>query len=123
MARKKLIFFAAADPRESPRPTWTAYHFADVANRAGLETEVRLAGRAVLVAREDGVNDDEAGREVRQKACDAADAPFTVSLCPNCVRRTGVSDEHMASIGGELRDLADILTEVADGISEFVYLG
>ncbi|MGI8623950.1 MAG: hypothetical protein ACR2NB_10830 [Solirubrobacteraceae bacterium] len=80
MARKKLIFFAAADPRENPRPTWSAYHFAGVASRTGLETEVRLAGHAVLVAREDGVNDDDEGRELRQKARDAAGEPFMVSL-------------------------------------------
>lgn len=48
--RKKLIFFAASDPAEDPGPAWSAYHFAEVAARAGLEAEVRLAGDAVRVA-------------------------------------------------------------------------
>jgi hypothetical protein len=34
-----------------------------------------------------------------------------------------VSDEQMASIGGVRRTLADILTEVAEGRSELIYLG
>jgi ribosomal protein L29 len=34
-----------------------------------------------------------------------------------------VSDEQMASIGGVRRDLADILTEVAEDRSSLIYLG
>ena len=34
-----------------------------------------------------------------------------------------MSEEQIAGIGGVRRDLGDILTEVADGTSELVYLG
>jgi hypothetical protein len=80
MDRKKLIFFAAADPREDPGPAWSAYHFANVAGGAGLEAEVRLAGDAVLAAREDGIPSSERGEQLRQKVAEGADGPFLVSL-------------------------------------------
>lgn len=80
MSRKKLIFFTAADPRANPRPAWSAYHFADVAAKAGLEAEVRLAGDAVIVARPDGVEASPKGDDLRVKAKEGADAPFLVSL-------------------------------------------
>jgi hypothetical protein len=34
-----------------------------------------------------------------------------------------VSDEEMETIGGVRRNLADILTEVAEGRSELIYMG
>jgi len=80
MPRKKLIFFAGADPRTNPRPSWAAYHFATVAADAGLEAEVRLAGDAVRLAQPDGIADSEAGGQLRQKVKESLDAKFLVSL-------------------------------------------
>jgi predicted peroxiredoxin len=80
MERKKLIFFASADPREDPRPARTAYHFASVAADAGLEAEVRLAGDAVLVATVEGIPGNALGDELREKIKKGVDAPFLVSL-------------------------------------------
>ena len=80
MDRKKLIFFANSDPRENPRPAWTAYHFADVAAGAGLEAEVRLAGDAVRLAQAGGIADTELGQRLRLEAEKAADGPVLVSL-------------------------------------------
>ena len=80
MARKRLIFFAAADPRTNPRPAWSAYHFVEVATRAGLEAEVRLAGDAVRVAQPDGIEDSDRGHELRKKAEAGAGAAFLASL-------------------------------------------
>lgn len=34
-----------------------------------------------------------------------------------------MSDDQLAAIGGVRRDLTDILTEVAEGTSELIYLG
>ena len=78
--RKRLVFFASADPRTNPRPIWSAYHFAEVATRAGLEAEVRLAGDAVRVAREDGVMASPLGDEVREKTRVGARGAYAVSL-------------------------------------------
>ena len=78
MPRRKLIFFASSDPRENPGPAWSAYHFANVAGKAGLEAEVRLAGDAVKVALPDGVAQSSKGIELRDKA--RAGGPFLVSL-------------------------------------------
>jgi hypothetical protein len=80
MPRKRLIFFTSADPRDNPRPAWSAYHFAQVAGRAGLEAEVRLAGDAVRLAQPDGIAASPQGDELREKARAGADAPFLVSL-------------------------------------------
>jgi predicted peroxiredoxin len=77
---RKLIFFAAADPRSNPQPAWSAYHFAGVAARAGLDAEVRLAGDAVRLAQPDGVADSPTGEDLRRKAQDGVHEPFVVSL-------------------------------------------
>lgn len=80
MTRRKLIFFSAADPRENPRPAWSAYHFADVAAKAGLEAEVRLAGDAVRVARPGEIAESPAGDELREKVKAQHSRPYLVSL-------------------------------------------
>ena len=78
--RRKLVFFAAADPGANPRVAWSAYHFADVAAGAGLEAEVRLAGDAVLVAKPEAVEASPVGRQLLEKARAGPDAPYLVSL-------------------------------------------
>lgn len=78
--RRKLIFFSAADPRENPRPAWSAYHFAEVAARAGLEAEVRLAGDTVRVALADQIASTPMGDQLREKVHAATPAPYMVSL-------------------------------------------
>lgn len=80
MSRRKLIFFASADPRQNPRPSWSAYHFATVAAGAGLEAEVRLAGDAVRLAQPDGIAKTAQGDALRAKIKEGVDAPFLVSL-------------------------------------------
>ncbi len=80
MSRRKLIFFAGADPRTNPRPSWLAYHFASAAAGAGLDAEVRLAGDAVRLAQPDGIADTPQGDELRQKVKMAVGGPFLVSL-------------------------------------------
>ncbi|HSH59408.1 MAG TPA: hypothetical protein VK988_07160 [Acidimicrobiales bacterium] len=80
MARRKLIFFSAADTRTKPDRSWSAYHFATVAAQAGLEAEVRLAGDAVRLAQPDGIAGTEDGDRLRQKVKESLDAPFLVSL-------------------------------------------
>ncbi|MFP5327357.1 MAG: hypothetical protein ACLGHT_07730, partial [Acidimicrobiia bacterium] len=78
--RRKLIFFASSDPRDNPRPAWSAYHFATVAAGAGLDAEVRLAGDAVRLAQPGGIADTPQGDELREKVKAGADGPFLVSL-------------------------------------------
>jgi hypothetical protein len=80
MDRNHLVFFAAADPRSNPGPAWSAYHFGQVAARAGLDSEMRLAGDAVRVAQPDGIEDSERGKELRAKVEAAAGGPILVSL-------------------------------------------
>ena len=78
--RKKLIFFVSADPTENPNPAWSAYHFAEVAAKAGLEAEVRLAGDGVRVAHLDSLDGSWRAVDLRDKAKAGVDAPFLVSL-------------------------------------------
>lgn len=80
MARKKLIFFASADPRSDPKPSWSAYHFAAIASGAGLEAEVRLAGDAVRLAQPGGIADTPQGDRLRGALAEGVDGPFMVSL-------------------------------------------
>ena len=80
MSRRKLIFFASADTRTNPKPSWSAYHFATVAAGAGLEAEVRLAGDAVRLAQPDGIAESEQGDQLRLKVKESVDAAFLVSL-------------------------------------------
>ncbi len=80
MTRRKLIFFTGAHPAENPRPTWLAYHFAEVAAGAGLEAEVRLAGDAVRVAQPGGTPPTPLGGDLREKVEAGATGPFLVSL-------------------------------------------
>ena len=81
MSRKKLIFFASDDPVLNPKPAWSAYHFAEVATKAGLEAEVRLAGDGVKVAQLDGgVTNSAQGDDLREKARAGARGAYLVSL-------------------------------------------
>lgn len=80
MDRKRLIFFASADPDVNPDPAWSAYHFAQVAARSELDAEVRLAGDAVKVALPDFTATTPTGEELLEKARQGANGPFLVSL-------------------------------------------
>ncbi len=80
MTRRKLIFFTGAHPGEHPRPTWLAYHFAEVAAGAGLEAEVRLAGDAVRVAQLGATATTPLGADLEDKVRAGATGPFLVSL-------------------------------------------
>lgn len=80
MSRKKLIFFCSADPRTETGAFFRAYHFATVASKAGLESEVRLAGPAVDVTDLSVLPDNEAGDDIRTKVRATIDGPVMVSL-------------------------------------------
>ena len=102
--RRKLIFFVGTDPEVDPGPLQTAQHFASVAAGAGLAAELRLAARSV------------------RKLADVPAQPqgVTVSVCPRAMAQYDVSRDRVDAIGGRVRTLAEILTEVADGTSVLV---
>lgn len=77
MDRKRLIFFVSSDPHDNPKPAWQAYHFAQVAAKAGLDAEVRLAGDAVLVAQLTDVPELDS---LRGKVREGVTEPYLVSL-------------------------------------------
>jgi predicted peroxiredoxin len=78
--RRKLIFFAGEDPANSTRPAFMAYHFATVAHRAGLESEVRLAGDAVEILKEGGVPDPEYNKRLLNYMHEAVESGLFVSV-------------------------------------------
>lgn len=80
MTRRKLIFFTTANPATDPDAIFRVYHFANVAGKAGLEAEVRLAGPAVSIANQDLLPADEQGDDIRSRIKAAVDGPFLVSL-------------------------------------------
>lgn len=78
--RRRLIFFASGDPSAESSPAWRAYHFALVAHRAGLDAEVRLAGEAVRVLREDGIPPTHPrGSQLREMMSEAVRSSLFVS--------------------------------------------
>ena len=102
--RKTLVFFVGTDPEVDPGPLETAQHFAAIAAGAGLPAELRLAARSVrhltdVPAQPEGVE---------------------VSVCPRAMEKYDVSRDQVDAIGGRVRTLAEILTEVADGTSVLI---
>ncbi len=80
MQRKKLIFFAGLDPAVSTRPAFMAYHFASVAHGSGLEAEVRLAGDAVEILKDEGVPDPKYNKRLLNYMNEAVESGLFVSV-------------------------------------------
>ncbi len=80
MQRRKLVFFAGGDPAISTRPAFMAYHFATVAQKAGLESEVRLAGDAVEILKEGGVPDPGYNKRLINYMNEAVESGLFVSV-------------------------------------------
>lgn len=80
MSRRKLIFFTSADPRTDPGVISRVYHFANVAGKAGLDAEVRLAGPAVDAVDLTLPPEGEQGDDLRTRIGEGVDGPFLVSL-------------------------------------------
>jgi sulfur relay (sulfurtransferase) complex TusBCD TusD component (DsrE family) len=100
-----------------------AYHFALVAHRSGLEAEVRLAGDAVDILKDGGIPDPGSSKRLLTYMNEAVETGLFVSVWPRCVDARAVSDDDIRRWGAVRRKLRDILTEVAEGSSELVYLG
>lgn len=77
--RRKLILFTSGDPMESSRYAWSAYHWGLTAASGGLEAEVRLAGDAVTILKEDGLPATEKGFQVREMMHKALSSDLMVS--------------------------------------------
>lgn len=80
MQRRKLVFFAGGDPSISTRPAFMAYHFATVAQKAGLESEVRLAGDAVEILKEGGIPDPGYNKRLINYMNEAVESGLFVSV-------------------------------------------
>lgn len=80
MQHRKLVFFAGLDPAISTRPAFMAYHFASVAQRSGLEAEVRLAGDAVEILKEGGVPDPGSNKRLLDYMNEAVESGLFVSV-------------------------------------------
>ncbi len=80
MQRRKLVFFAGEDPAVSTRPAFMAYHFATVAQKAGLESEVRLAGDAVEILKEGGIPDPGYNKRLINYMNEAVESGLFVSV-------------------------------------------
>ena len=102
--RKALVFFVGTDPEVDPGPLQTAQHFAAIAAGAGLPAELRLAARSV-----------------RQLAdVPAQPQGVEVTVCPRAMEKYDISRDQVDALGGRVRTLAEILTEVADGTSVLI---
>ena len=146
MARRKLFFFADHGDTAESNPVWTAYHFALVTHRAGLETELRLAagaidifkrartaapgGRDKLAAAMNEAADSalpvsvSSGTDTLTKPMhEATERGMFISVCDCKPDRPILSDADLKRWGAVRRELSDVLTEVADGRSEPIYLG
>ena len=122
MARSKLIFFVATDPAHDLGAVTAAYEFAKIAAAAGVPTEVRLAGDAVLVADPAYVATLSRSRALRGGIDEAQVEGIETSVCPGSVEARGIRDDQLIAIGARRRPLGDIFVEVADGLSVLVHL-
>jgi sulfur relay (sulfurtransferase) complex TusBCD TusD component (DsrE family) len=122
MVRKRLIFFVTANPADNASPVAAAYHFASAAAGADLDTEVRLAGDAVLVADPAYVATVEGSELLRARVDRARTERVEVSVCPRSVDARGIRQDQLSSIGARTRPLNEILVEVAEGKSVLVHL-
>ena len=146
MARRKLIFFADHGDTSRNHPVWTAYHFALVAHREGLDVEIRLAADAIEIFKRErpiaSKHSDDLGRSMREAADsdvlvsvphvsdalagymhEAADSGVFVSVCDGCATKQNLTDADLKRWGAVRRKLKDVLTEVADGSAALTYLG
>ncbi|MDP1806020.1 MAG: DsrE family protein [Acidimicrobiales bacterium] len=123
MDRRKLIFFVGANPATDPARLSVAYRFAEAAAGAALDTEVRLAGDAVLAADPAFIATVDGTDALRQRIDRAARNHVDVSVCPYSTEARGINDEQVAAIGARPRLLSDILVEVAEGRSVLVHVG
>ena len=149
MTRRKLIFFADHGDTISTGPVWTAYYFALVAHRAGLEAEVRLAADAIEIfkrgrtalsgdgdtlstqmqeAAESGllVSISDSSDSLTKHMQEAVESGLFISVCDSCdssTKKPRLSDADLKRWGAVRRELSEILVEVAEGRSELIYLG
>ena len=123
MKRMKLIFFVAANPATAADRLSAAYRFAGCAADAQFDSEVRLAGDAVLAADPAFVATVPGADDLRHRIDSACGRGLDVSVCPRSTGRRGINDEQIAAIGARPRPLAEILTEVAEGRSVLVHVG
>lgn len=123
MNRMKLIFFVGANPAGDASRLAAAYHFASAAAGAELESEVRLAGDAVLAADPAFLATVPGADDLRSRIDAAARQGLDVSVCPRSVERCGINAEQVAAIGARPRPLSDVLVEVAEGRSVLVHVG
>ncbi|MDP1850071.1 MAG: hypothetical protein Q8K79_19955 [Solirubrobacteraceae bacterium] len=102
--RKTLVFFVGTDPEVDPGPLQTAQHFAAIAAGAGLPAQLRLAARSV------------------RRLADVPAQPqgVEVTVCPRAIEKYDISRDQVDAIGGRVRPLAEILTEVAEGTSVLI---
>ena len=123
MNRKKLIFFVGANPASDAGRLSAAYHFASAAAGAELDSEVRLAGDAVLAADPAFLATVPGADDLRARIDAAAGEGLDVSVCPRSTERCGINAEQVAGIGARPRPLSEILVEVAEGRSVLVHVG
>ncbi len=123
MNRMKLIFFVGANPAADGSRLAAAYRFASAAAGAELETEVRLAGDAVLAADPAFLATVPGADDLRTRIDNATVRGLDVSVCPRSTERCGINAEQVAAIGARPRPLSEILVEVAEGRSVLVHVG
>ena len=123
MVRKKLIFFADHADTIATGPVWTAYHFALVAHRAGLEAEIRLAAGALDIFQRERTALPKDADNMTVLMHEAVDSGLYISACVNSVaKREGIEDK-LRRWGAVSRELKEVLTEVAEGRSQLIYMG
>lgn len=123
MSRMKLIFFVGSNPATAPDRLSAAYRFASAAAGAALDTEVRLAGDAVLAADPAFISTVAGADALRGRIDRAVIDGVDVSVCPRSTASRGINDDQITAIGAHPRPLSDILVEVAEGRSVLVHMG
>ena len=119
---RKLIFFVSIG-LEQPQYATRAFRFALAAHLEGLPAEVRLAGEAVLLARE-GALASVGYPSLKEHLVAVLDEPeILVSVCPVSASRYDLQAEQVVHPKLFFKPLAQVLRELSEGRAELIYLG
>lgn len=112
MPAAKLVCYSTTGP-DHDDAAWGAFSMAARAVSAGLEVEIQLSGPGTGLMREDARGRLE-GR-TRKRLDTVLSAGVPIWLNPGCAEHRGVTDADLEATGARLRDVTEMLRDIADG--------
>lgn len=112
MVMAKLVLYSTTGP-DRDDDAWAAFSLAARSLNAGLDVEIQLSGAATGLMRADARQRLEGRTRKRVDQVLAAGVP--IWLNPGCAEYRGVTDLDLQETGARLRDVTDMLRDIASG--------